>query len=119
MLNLDSNIQFIKGVGEKRAKLFNSLGIFDVDSLIHFYPRKYEDWTVGKTLNDVNDGDTICIKATLITPVKEAVIRRGLTLYKCKFSDGENVIAVFFVKCFFNSFCVIFACAFTVNNCDE
>lgn len=94
MLNLDSNIQFIKGVGEKRAKLFNSLGIFDVDSLIHFYPRKYEDWTVGKTLNDVNDGDTICIKATLITPVKEAVIRRGLTLYKCKFSDGENVIAV-------------------------
>lgn len=36
MLNLDSNIQFIKGVGEKRAKLFNSLGIFDVDSLIHF-----------------------------------------------------------------------------------
>ena len=50
MLNLDSNIQFIKGVGEKRAKLFNSLGIFDVDSLIHFYPRKYEDWTVGKTL---------------------------------------------------------------------
>ena len=69
MLNLDSNIQFIKGVGEKRAKLFNSLGIFDVDSLIHFYPRKYEDWTVGKTLNDVNDGDTICIKATLITPV--------------------------------------------------
>ena len=94
MLNLDSNIQFIKGVGEKSAKLFNSLGIFDVDSLIHFYPRKYEDWTVGKTLNDVNDGDTICIKATLITPVKEAVIRRGLTLYKCKFSDGENVIAV-------------------------
>lgn len=30
MLNLDSNIQFIKGVGEKRAKLFNSLGIFCV-----------------------------------------------------------------------------------------
>ncbi|MFR3419898.1 MAG: hypothetical protein ACLTSM_07850 [Eubacterium sp.] len=70
MLNLDSNIQFIKGVGEKRAKLFNSLGIFDVDSLIHFNPRKYEDWTVGKTLNDVNDGDTICIKQRLLLPLK-------------------------------------------------
>ena len=94
MLNLDSNIQFIKGVGEKRAKLFNSLGIFCVDSLIHFYPRKYEDWSASKSLEAVESGETISIKATLITPVKEAMIRRGLTLFKCKFSDGENVIGV-------------------------
>lgn len=94
MLNLDSNIQFIKGVGEKRAKLFNSLGIFCVDSLIHFYPRKYEDWSASKSLEAVESGETISIKATLITPVKEAMIRRGLTLFKCKFSDGENVISV-------------------------
>lgn len=94
MLNLDSNIQFIKGVGEKRAKLFNSLGIFCVDSLIHFYPRKYEDWSANKSLATVESGETVSIKATLITPVKEAMIRRGLTLFKCKFSDGENVIGV-------------------------
>ena len=94
MLNLDSNIQFIKGVGEKRDKLFNSLGIFCVDSLIHFYPRKYEDWSASKNLEAVKSGETVSIKATLITPVKEAMIRRGLTLFKCKFSDGENVISV-------------------------
>ena len=94
MLNLDSNIQFIKGVGEKRAKLFNSLGIFCVDSLIHFYPRKYEDWSASKNLEAVKSGETVSIKATLITPVKEAMIRRGLTLFKCKFSDGKNVISV-------------------------
>lgn len=94
MLNLDSNIQFIKGVGEKRAKLFNSLGIFCVDSLIHFYPRKYEDWSASKNLETVKSGETVSIKATLITPVKEAMIRRGLTLFKCKFSDGKNVISV-------------------------
>ncbi len=94
MLNLDSNIQFIKGVGEKRAKLFNSLGIFCVDSLIHFYPRKYEDYSASKNLEAVKSGETVSIKATLITPVKEAMIRRGLTLFKCKFSDGENVISV-------------------------
>ena len=94
MLNLDSNIQFIKGVGEKRAKLFNSLGIFCVVSLIHFYPRKYEDWSASKNLEAVKSGETVSIKATLITPVKEAMIRRGLTLFKCKFSDGENVISV-------------------------
>lgn len=81
MLSLDSNIQFIKGVGEKRAKLFNSLGIFDVDSLIHFYPRKYEDWS-NTDVKSANSGDTVCIKATMITPVSEAMIKKGLTLFK-------------------------------------
>lgn len=94
MLNLNSNIQYIKGVGEKRAGLFNSLGIFDIDSLVHFYPRKYEDWSVVKSLKDVQNGDTVCVKCMMITPVKKAEIRRGLTLFKCRFSDGETVVAV-------------------------
>lgn len=94
MLNTESNIKFIKGVGEKRAEMFYNLGIFDVDALIHFFPRKYEDWTNTKSVSQVNSGDNITIKATMITPVKEHMIRRGMTLYKCRFSDGENVINV-------------------------
>ena len=31
MLNLESDIKYIKGVGEKRAELFNKLGIFCVE----------------------------------------------------------------------------------------
>lgn len=94
MLNLENNIKYIKGVGEKRAELFYKLGIFDVDSLIHFFPRKYEDWTDTKLVKDTSDGENAVIKATMITPVKESLIRRGLTLYKCKFSDGEQIINV-------------------------
>ena len=30
----------------------------------------------------------------MITPVKESLIRKGMTLYKCNFSDGQNVIHV-------------------------
>jgi ATP-dependent DNA helicase RecG len=94
MTGLESDIRYIKGVGEKRAKLFNSLGIFDVDSLIHFFPRRYEDWTKTITVNEAQSGENVSMRATMITPVKEAKIRRGMTLYKCKFSDGESVINV-------------------------
>ena len=94
MLNLSSNIKYIKGVGEKRAGLFGSLAIFDVDALIHFFPRKYEDWTKTKTVREFENGDVASIKATIITPVKEHMIRRGMTLYKCRFSDGESIINV-------------------------
>lgn len=94
MLNPESNIKFIKGVGEKRAEMFNRLGIFDVDSLLHFYPRKYEDWSQAKTVNEVENGENVSLRATMVTPVKEHMVRRGMTLYKCRFSDGENIINV-------------------------
>jgi ATP-dependent DNA helicase RecG len=90
----DFNIQYIKGVGEKRARLFNKLGIFSVADLIHFYPRKYQDWNNCSTVVDAPENENVAIKATMITPVKESLIRKGLTLYKCNFSDGQSVIHV-------------------------
>ncbi|MBR7060981.1 MAG: ATP-dependent DNA helicase RecG [Eubacterium sp.] len=95
MENLNEyNIQFIKGVGEKRARLFNRLGIFSVGDLIHFYPRKYQDWNNCTTAAEAPENETVAIKATMITPVKESLIRKGLTLYKCNFSDGQTVIHI-------------------------
>ena len=95
MINLENyEVKYIKGVGEKRAQLFNKLGVFSLDDLIHYYPRKYQDWSKTDTVNTASNGETVTIKATMITPVKESLIRKGLTLYKCNFTDGENVIHV-------------------------
>ena len=43
MINLNSDIKYIKGVGEKRAEFFKKLGISCVRELISYYPRKYQD----------------------------------------------------------------------------
>lgn len=94
MLSLKSDIRYIKGVGEKKAKLFNSLGVFDIESLLRFFPRKYEDWSKTATVKESENGELVSIKATMITPVRESMIRRGMTLYKCRFSDGEDIINV-------------------------
>ena len=41
----DMPVQYLKGVGERRAQLFARLGIQDVGDLLHHYPRQYEDWS--------------------------------------------------------------------------
>lgn len=87
-------IQYIKGVGEKRAQLFSKLGIHSLNDLLHYYPRRYEDWTNRTTVANAPVDQPVFIQATMITPVKESLIRKGMTLYKCNFSDGENVIHV-------------------------
>ena len=88
------DIRYLKGVGEKTARLYNKLGIFTVDDLIRHYPRKYLDWSKTVTVKQAPEDTPVFIKATMITPVKESMIRKGLTLYKCNFSDGETVIRV-------------------------
>ena len=94
MINLNDDIKFIKGVGEKRAELFKKLGISDIGSLVHYFPRNYQDWSKEMTVADCADNGEACIKATLITPVYEHRVRKGMTLYKCSFTDGKTTIKV-------------------------
>lgn len=88
------SIQTLYGISEKRAQLYNKLGISTLDDLIHYYPRKYIDWSKPMTVENAPTDQPTFIKATMITPVKEAKIRKGMTLYKCNFSDGKTVIHV-------------------------
>ena len=39
----DISIQFVKGVGPARKKVFERLGIESVEDLLYFFPRRYED----------------------------------------------------------------------------
>lgn len=40
-MNLDTPIQYIKGVGPTKAKLFAKLGVFTVGDLLEYYPREW------------------------------------------------------------------------------
>jgi ATP-dependent DNA helicase RecG len=41
--SLESPIQFLKGVGPRRAVLFEHLGVRTIEDLLHHYPRRWED----------------------------------------------------------------------------
>ena len=81
-------ISTIKGVGDKRARLFHRLGVDTVDALFHFYPRNYIDYSKIKPIKDTEIGEIACVKATVITSPAENRIRKGLTLYKFKAEDN-------------------------------
>ncbi|MFH2036426.1 MAG: ATP-dependent DNA helicase RecG [Candidatus Zixiibacteriota bacterium] len=42
-LNPESSIQFLKGVGPRRAEILGKIGIITVSDLLHFLPRRYID----------------------------------------------------------------------------
>ena len=94
MSNFQSDIRFLKGVGEKRAQHLYSLGIDTIGALLRYFPRGYEDFSNQKQIFDCNVDEKVCVKARLITPVTEYKIRSNMTLYKFKISDGTAYIQV-------------------------
>ena len=66
---LDTNIQFLPGVGPKRAELLNKeLGISTLSELIHLYPFRYVDRSRITPIAEINSGLAyIQIKARVIS----------------------------------------------------
>ena len=88
----DRSITVIKGIGEKRAQLFQKLGVSTVDALLYTYPRGYLDLSKPCSPADAPFGQPCALRATVATPVHEARIRRGMTLYR--FTAREDGVSV-------------------------
>ena len=89
MLDLNKEVQFVKGVGPNRVKLLNKLNIYTLKDLITYFPRNHEDRSIAKKIADCEDGETVLIKATALTKITEIRTRR-LSIYRLVVSDDSS-----------------------------
>ena len=66
-INLNTEIQYLKGVGPKRGKILKSFDIQTVGDLIRNYPRKYLDRTNIKSINQIQINEKVVIIGTIIS----------------------------------------------------
>jgi ATP-dependent DNA helicase RecG len=90
-------LQYLKGVGPERAKLFEQLGMHTVKDLFLYYPRRYEDRRVQR-IGDLKDGEM----ATIAGKVVAGQITRGRTkVVKLSIEqEGRMVYGVWFNQTF-------------------
>ena len=91
MVDLKQSVQFIKGVGPSRVKLLNYLGIYTLEDLITYYPRKYEDRRNVKNIVDLQDGEEALIEAVTVNNVSTVRLRRNMTLSKVAVRDDSGI----------------------------
>ena len=94
MAKLDTDIRYVRGVGEARAKKLAKLGITDMESLIGYFPRDYEDRTAIKTIAELTIGETACFAATVAGVPRASHIRKGLDLLKFRAVDETAAIDI-------------------------
>ncbi|MBO5333640.1 MAG: ATP-dependent DNA helicase RecG [Clostridia bacterium] len=95
-MKFSDDIKYIKGVGEARALAFRSIGVSTVGELLRFYPRAYEDWSIILPISQCLIGENVCIKGTVMFPVKNERVRGGMLIAKATITDGDDVVAATF-----------------------
>ncbi len=97
MVDINSNLQYLKGVGPARVEILNKLGLFKIDDIINYFPRDYEDRGSFKKICELVDGETATFKATVFSNVSETRIRQNMSIYKVILKDDTgNAIATWF-----------------------
>ena len=90
-LTLNSPVTAVRGIGEKRAKLFEKLGVTTLYDLLSFFPRRYEDRSQTKLIALCTDGETACISVIAADEPRLVRVRRGMELVKFRVADESGV----------------------------
>ena len=96
MVEYDTRVKYLKGVGEARSKELSKLGIFSVGSLLRFYPRAYEDWSKITKIKDAPVGENLCFSAEVLDRVHDIKISGGRLLSKTVIADGSGYVPLVF-----------------------
>ena len=96
MADLTTDIRYIKGIGEQRAKALNKLGITTLRDLISWFPRKYDDRRQARRIADLVPGESACVAAMIAAEPKVSHIRKGMDLIKVRAVDETGMLDITF-----------------------
>jgi len=93
----DISIQYLKGVGPARKKLFENLGISTLEDFVYFFPRRYEDRTQLTPLSQVKLGEYQTVTGKVAVRGSRRSWYSKKHVYELVIEDGRGrIFAVWF-----------------------
>ncbi len=91
-----SQLQYLKGVGEQKAKLLAKLDLHTPQDLLSYFPRTYQDRSQLTVLFGAEAGRQVCIRAQVIRPLRESRFGKGKTMFTTRVGDGTGFCSLVF-----------------------
>ena len=89
---LSQSIRFVKGVGEAKEKALNKAGVFTVEDMLYYFPRKLEDRREVKRIFDCLEGETVCVSARVLRPMTERKFKKNFTVSSLIIGDSSGIM---------------------------
>ena len=96
MADLQTDIRYIKGIGEERARALGRLGIRTLRDLISYFPRTWEDRSQIYPIAQLPVGENACCVAMLAQEPQSRRIPGGRTLVKVRAVDESAALDITF-----------------------
>ena len=93
---LNSEVRFLRGVGEQRMKKYQRLGVTTVEDLLRHLPRDYIDLRGAVSIGEAVPGEKQVVRAILGEKEPERQLRRGYTIQKLRGVDEADTITLTF-----------------------
>ncbi|HAE85473.1 MAG TPA: DNA helicase RecG [Anaerolineaceae bacterium] len=90
-VGLDAPVSVIRGIGEKQAVNLERLGVRTIRDLLYLFPRRYEDYSQLKPINQLHYGEEVTIIAKVID-VQVLRQNRGRLMTEVIVSDTTGVL---------------------------
>lgn len=99
-----TQIQYLKGIGPAKAKLFDRLEIATVEDLLHYYPRTYQDRRLGAPPNEYNSDALVVFKGRVLRT--QEIPARSVLIFKAFLEDerGQQIECTWFKKRMYRGF---------------
>ncbi|MBI4760805.1 MAG: ATP-dependent DNA helicase RecG [Chloroflexota bacterium] len=93
---LDAKLTVLQGIGPKNAESLAKLGLYTLGDMLHYYPRRYDDYTQLKPIKNLFYGEQVTVIGT-IQNVHLRTIRGGkASLVEVILSDGTGALRLSF-----------------------
>ncbi len=93
---LELPIEKTLGVSQARLTLLKKLKIHTVEDLISYYPRAYEDRSVCRAIDSLENGEIALIRGTVAEEPVFSRIRKNLSVIKLKVFDDSGMLSITF-----------------------
>jgi ATP-dependent DNA helicase RecG len=90
-LGLNSPVTTLMGIGPSHAQRFEKLGVETIRDLLYLFPRRYNDFSSLKTINQLEYGEEVTIIGT-VWQTKARETRKGGIIVTSIISDGTGTI---------------------------
>ena len=86
---INESIQYVKGIGPKKAEKLNKLGIYTIKDLLYYFPRQFEDRSIIKKIAQLEDEEKVTVKE-LITNIESYTPKKGMTITRIDVKDDTG-----------------------------
>jgi ATP-dependent DNA helicase RecG len=91
-LKLDTQVQFIKGVGPKLGESLRKKGVQTVQDLLEWYPRAYEDRRAARNIASLVPDELVSLRAQFVRASSFNMGKSTRKLYDVALRDATGVI---------------------------